>query len=309
MLANFLNKSKPINFIGILVFFIICYLIAVISAFFDAGFSADKLLKSFILLLLFLSVFFFYNFILIKNRLTFDNSYAYFLFTLFIICILPELNTYKTLISVTIYLFFLRKLYSLRSSKKVIQKLFDSGFWLGILFILEPISILFFILIFTGISLHQKITLHTLFSPVVGFIAPLFVYFTYFFWFDKTEEFTNIFDFKMNVDIELYTKTKFIWFFVFIFIASLFSMIFKSAETIGVSNTFRRSWTLLIINFLVVLLFLALLPNKNSSEVLFLLFPASVIITNGIQLIKKNSVKNLILYGFLVGSIFFCFFL
>ncbi|MFQ3180918.1 MAG: hypothetical protein ACI9Z4_000506 [Polaribacter sp.] len=309
MLANFLNKSKPINFIGILVFFLICYLIAVISTFFNTGFSADKLLKSFLLLLLFLSVFFFYNFILNKNKLTFDNSYAYFLFTLFVICVLPELSNYKTLILVTIYLFFLRKLYSLRSAKKVIQKLFDSAFWLGILFILEPISILFFILIFTGISLHQKITLHTLFTPIIGFITPLFIYFTYFFWFDKTEVFTSLLDFNFNFDLELYTKTKFIWFFVCIFIASLFSIIFKSAETIGVSNTFRRSWSLLITNFLIVLLFLALLPAKNGSEVLFILFPASVIITNGIQLIKKRIVKNLILYGFLLGSIYFCFFL
>jgi len=309
MLANFLNKSKPINFIGILVFFLICYLVTVITAFFNTDFSADKLLKSLVLLLLFLSLFFFFNFILNKNKLTFDNLYAYFIFTLFVICILPELGTYKALILVTIYLFILRKLYSLRSSKKVIQKLFDSGFWLGALFLLEPISILFFILIFTGISLHQKITLHTLFTPVIGFITPLFIYFTYSFWFDKTEEFTNLFNFNVNFDVELYTKTKFIWFFACVFIASFLSIIFKSVETIGVSNTFRRSWGLLITNFFIVLLFLALLPAKNGSEVLFILFPASVIITNGIQLIKKKIVKNLILYGFLLGSIYFCFFL
>ena len=259
--------------------------------------------------MLFLSVFFFYNFILSKNKLTFDNSYAYLLFTLFIICILPELTSYKTLILAIIYLFFLRKIYSLRSHKKVIQKLFDSGFWLGILFILEPISILFFILVFTAVILHLKITLHTLFTAVIGFIAPLFIYFTYFFWFDKTEEFTRLFNFDFNIDIQIYTQTKLFWFFVCIFTSSLFSIFFKSVETIGVSNTFRRSWTLLIINFFIILLFLALLPAKNGSEIIFILFPASVIITNGIELIKKNIIKNLILFGFLFGSIFFCFFL
>jgi hypothetical protein len=309
MLANFLNKSKPINFIGILVFFIICFLIVISSSFLDTGFSTDKLLQNFNLLLLFLSVFFFYNFILSKNKLTFDNTYAYFLFTLFIICILPEFTSYKILISGTIYFFFLRKLYSLRSPKKVIQKLFDSGFWLGILFILEPISILFFILIFTAIILHLKITLHTLFSAIIGFIAPLFIYFTYFFWLDKTEEFTKLFDFNISFDVHFYTQTKFIWFFGCIFTCSIFSMIFKSIETIGVSNTFRRSWTLLIINFFIVLLFLALLPVKNGSEIIFILFPVSVIITNGIELIKKNIIKNVLLYSFLIGSIFFCFFL
>jgi hypothetical protein len=191
----------------------------------------------------------------------------------------------------------------------VIQKLFDSGFWLGILFILEPLYILFFILIFTAIVLHQKITLPTLFTPIIGFVTPLFIYFTYYFWFDKTEKFTHLFDFNINFDVQFYTQTKFMWFFVFICIASLLSIVFKSAETIGVSNTFRRSWNLLITNFLVVLLFLAVLPAKNGSEILFILFPASVIITNGLQLIQKNVFKNLILYLFLIGSIFFGFFL
>ncbi|SDS46620.1 hypothetical protein SAMN05216503_3150 [Polaribacter sp. KT25b] len=309
MLANFLNKSKPINFIGILVFFIICFIITVSSSFLSNGFSTNKLLQNFNLLLLFLSVFFFYNFILNKNRLTFDNSYAYFLFTLLIICILPELTTYKILISDTIYFFFLRKLYSLRSSKKVIQKLFDSGFWLGILFILEPISMLFFILVFSAIILNLKITLHTLLTAIIGFITPLFIYFTYFFWFDKTEEFTKLFNFNTNFDVHFYTQTKFIWFFVCIVICSLLSIIFKSAETLGVSNTFRRSWTLLIINFLIVFLYLPFLPAKNGSEIIFILFPVSVIIANGIELINNKIIQNLILYSFLIGSIFFCFFL
>lgn len=309
MLANYLNKSNPINFIGILVFFIICFFISVTSYFFNTGFSADKLQRGAILLVLFLSIFFFYNFILSKNKLTFDNSYAYLLFTLFLICILPELTSYKTLILAIIYLFFLRKIYSLRSQKKVIQKLFDSGFWLGILFILEPISILFFVLIFAAVILHLKITLHTLFSAIIGFITPLFIYFTYFFWFDKTEEFTKLFDLNLSYNVQIYKQTKLFWLLVCILASSLFSIFFKSVEILGVSNTFRRSWNLLITNFFITVLFLAFLPEKDGSEILFILFPVSVIITNGIQMIKKNIVKNIILYSFLFASIFCCFFL
>ena len=128
MLANFLNKTKPINFIGLLIFFFLCFSFSVFFTIFYDGFTLDKLLKSGILLLLFLGVFFFYNFILSKNKLTFDNSYAYFIFTLLTVCILPELTNYKSLLLTIIYFLFLRKTYSLRSSKKVIQKLFDRGF-------------------------------------------------------------------------------------------------------------------------------------------------------------------------------------
>jgi hypothetical protein len=208
-----------------------------------------------------------------------------------------------------IYFLFLRKTYSLRTSKQIIQKLFDSGLWLGVLFILEPFSILFLILIFTGILVHQKITIHTLFSPIVGFITPLFLYFTYFFWFDKTEEFTQIFDFNINFDFHFYGSPKYTWLIASIFIVSMISIIFKSIEIIAVNNTFRKSWSLLIVNFLVGILFILFLPIKNGSEIFFILFPASVIIANGIELITKTIITDLVFYVFLLGCIFLEFFL
>ena len=244
MLANFLNKSKPINFIGLLIFFFFCYIINVLLAVFKNGFVLDSLLESTILLFLFLGVFFFYNFILSKNKLTFDNSFAFFLFTVLQVCLLAELSNFKSLILVIIYLFFLRKVYSLRTSKILIKKLFDCGFWLGVLFILEPLSILFLVIIFIGVFLHQKITLNTLFVPIIGFATPLFIYFTYLFWIDKTIEFTELFNYTLNFDIELYKSSKYIRFFTSIFIVSFVSIVFKSIATLAVNNTFRKSWYL-----------------------------------------------------------------
>jgi hypothetical protein len=309
MLANFLNKTKPINFIGLLIFFFICFSISVFFSVFKDGFTLDKLLSSSLLLLLFFGVFFFYNFILSKNRLTFDNSYAYFLFTILTICILSELTNYRSLILVIIYFLFLRKTYSLRTSKQIMSKLFDSGLWLGVLFILEPFSILFIILIFTGIFVHQKITIHTLFAPIIGFITPLFLFFSYYFWFDKTEMFTQLFNFNINFDFHFYGNPKYTWLITSIFIVSIISIIFKSIQIIAVNNTFRKSWSLLIVNFFVGILFLLFLPIKNGSEVFFILFPVSVIIANGIELITKPIFKNLVLYTFLLGCIFLEFFL
>tara|TARA_B110000046_G_scaffold87655_1_gene95773 strand:- start:811 stop:1740 length:930 start_codon:yes stop_codon:yes gene_type:complete len=307
MLANFLNKTKPINFIGLLILFIICFSISVFFTIFKDDFTLDKILKSVFILLLFLGIFLIYSFILNKNKLTFDNSYAYYLFTLLTIYILPELTNYKSLILIIIYLLFLRKIYSFRTSKKVIQKLFDSGLWLGVLFILEPFSILFLMLIFTGTYLHQKITLHTIFSPIIGFITPIFLSFTYFLWIDKTEEFIQLFSFNSSLDIQIYEAPKYFWFIISVFIVSLFALIFKTIETLAVSNTFRRSWFLLIINLIIGVFFVGLLPVKNGAELIYVLFPVSVIIANGIELIHKEIIKNVVLYIFLIGCIYLGF--
>lgn len=309
MLANFLNKSKPINFIVFLIFFFIGFLFFVYKAFFLNQILLNNLLKSGALLLLFLIVFFIFNFINSKNKLTFDNSYAYFFFTILIVVILPELLAYNILTLSIVYLLFLRKIYSLHSSKKVLEKLFDSGFWLGIFFILEPLSIWLFLLIYIAVYLHNKITIRTILSPIIGFITPLCIYFAYFFWFDKIEEFTQLFSFDINFDIQFYTKAKYVWLFCSIFICSVIAIFFKSFKILSVNNTFKKSWILLLFNFVIIGFFTSFITGKNGSEIIYILFPTAIILANGIELIQKRIIKNMVLYFFLVGSLLLQFLL
>lgn len=305
MLANFLNKSKPINFIGLLIFFFVCFLFSV----FSEGFTDRNLIETTSILILFLAVFFIYNFVLSKNRLTHDNSYANFLFVLLIISIMTEIANLKTLSFTFIYLLFIRKIYSLRSSKRILEKLFDSGFWLGIFFILEPLSILLFGLIYIASYLHSKITIHTLLVPIVGFITPLIIYFSYFFWIDQTENFNKLFYFESLFDIQLYSELKYRWMIGIVFSLASIAIFIKSIKALSVNNTFKKSWLLLIYHFIILLLFLLFFPQKNGSELIYTLFPVSVILANGIELIKRTLIKNIVLYLFLIGSIITHYFL
>lgn len=303
MLANFLSKSKPINFIILLIFFFCFYLLTVLNAFYIDGFDIDKLLKSGVLLVLFISIFFFYNFIVSKNRLTFDNSYAIFLFMLFLCFILSNTLEYKALILLILHLLFLRKIYSLKSKKQVLQKIFDAGFLLGVSFIIEPLSIIFFILMYAGIFIHQKTTIHTILIPIVGFISPLILYFVYLFWFDKTEDFFNLFNFlDINVFL-IYTGNNIIWFVGFVLLLTLLSLFIKSPKALSVSNSFKRNWILLNINLVIALVFAMLIIDKNGSEIVYLLFPTSIIIANGVEIVKSNIAKNVVFILILVGVI------
>ena len=121
-----------------------------------------------------------------------------------------------------LYILLLRKIYSLQSPKKILQKLFDSGFWLGILFILEPFSAVFVILIYAAIFLHQKPIVNNLIVPIIGFLTPLIIYCTYCFWFDKPYLFTNLFYFESYHSEFFCSESSFYWISVFItFISSL----------------------------------------------------------------------------------------
>lgn len=302
MLANFLNKSKPINFVGLLVFFYLTFVGELLVQFFDTPFSLEKALNIVTFIILFVVIFFLVNFIILKHDLTYDNSYAFFFFITLTIILLPDLLETNTLILGIIYFLFLRKIYSLRSNKRVIEKVFDAGFWLGVFFILEPISILFFLLLILAIYIHKKLKINTLIIPLLGFLTPCFIYFTYLFWFDRQQEFYSLFNFKIASSIGI-TETKLAIPFTVVTLFTLFCFVIKSSKVFPINNTFRRSWTLILINFLLAIVFVIITPLNSYDSFMYLLFPTSLILANGIEMIKKNSFKNAIIYIFLFGSL------
>jgi len=303
MLANFLEKSKPINFIIYLVLFSCFFFTTVFLNIYAEEFTWYAVFESVSYFFLFLSIFFFYHFVVSKNKLTFDNSYSFFLFTLITIVFISKLFDFKLLILLLVYLFFLRKIYSLGSSKKVIQKIFDSGLWLGILCILEPFSLLFSILIFAAILLHQKITIHTLITPIIGFATPLITYFAYLLWNNSIEKFTQLFYFDVintpSIDAEDYT----IWILGILLLLTILSIFLKSPKALSVNNSFKKNCILLIIHLIITTVFALIITEKNGSEITFLIAPSSIIIANGFEVIQKKVLKNILFGLLLIGTV------
>ncbi|WP_254712902.1 DUF6427 family protein [Polaribacter sp. NJDZ03] len=303
MLANFLEKSKPINFIVYFGLFFCFFIITVFSNLLTDSFTWLKAMENVSFLGLFLIIFFFYSFIVSKNKLTFDHSYSFFVFILTSILFIPKLLEFKTLITLIIYLLFLRKIYSLRSPKKMIQKLFDSGFWLGVLIILEPFTLVFFILIYASILLRKKVSFHTILTPIIGFISPLIIYFSYLFWYDYNEEFKQLFAFNNINNVFIYRKDTTLWIFGAVLLLTIISVFLKSPKVLSVNNSFKKSWIILIINSIIAVVFALIITEKNGSEIVYLLIPASIIIANGFEVIEKMIVKNSISALLLIGTI------
>ena len=307
MPGNFLGKSKPINFIILLSLFTGLFFCASFSLFSTDNFELFFLLKTASFLGLYLIIFFFHNFIVSKNALTFDNSYAFAIFTVLLSYLLPTTTSFKSLITLLLYLILLRKIYSLKSSKKISQKLFDSGFWLGVLFILEPFSALFTILIYAAIFLHQKPIINSLIAPILGFLTPLIVYATYCFWFDKLFLFTNLFYFESIDNFIFYSENNFYWMSVCIALVTIISILLKSPKTLSINNSFKKSWILLLLNLSIALFLMLFIPKKNGTDFLFILFPTAVIIANGLETITRNLIKNIFLILLLISAIIFPF--
>ena len=303
MLANFFGKSNPANFIVIFLIFLGFFLAKSISLISANTFDVNLVMEQVLMLLLFLLMFLFYNFILSKNKLTLYNSYGLLLFVL-LFGFYPETMSNRNEVFLNVLLLvFLRRVYSIRSGKDVYKKIFDSGFWLGILFLLAPTTVIFGILMFLSIGLFQKINIRTLLIPCLGFLAPIICYTTYCFWVDHTEEFTTLFLWYADYNFELYTTKPILFSSLLLGALTIISIVLKTPKVLSISGSYRKYWILIIFNLFIAITVLIIQKTHDGSQIILLFFPVSIIITNWLESIKKPILKNIFIALLLVAPV------
>lgn len=301
MLANFFGKSKPVNFIIIIVLFFMYYIldfIVVKNLEINLGDFSDFLLT----FPLFLVLFFLFNFIISKNKLTRDNSYAFLLFVIGLGFLETIILSYSTVIVFLLLFLFFRRVYSLRTLKFVYQKLFDSGLWLGVLCIISPFYLLYALLLYAAVFFFLKISFRTVLIPFLGFSTTLFLYFTYLFWIDDITTFYQLFDAVFNLDLSFYQNSYYELFLTTFALFTVVSIVLRTRKILLVSNKFKRSWILLLLHLVISIVFISLVEKKNGTELIAFLIPSTIIIANWMQLIRKKLVINIILTVFILLS-------
>ncbi len=302
MIANFFNKTKPAT-IFILAALLFVYYFTATFLLHSAELSFNFLIKRisffvFIALLLLIV-----NFIVKKNKLTKDNSYA-LLLMVFLLGTFPEAMFSSNIVFANFALMLgFRKIYSLRTGVDTKLKLFDACFWIGVAILFYSWSIFYVLLVYLGMIIHQKLTVKNLFIPIVGFVTPVIIYFTYCLYFEDAAFFYNKFNYEINLDFSSYTSLKLLIPFIFLSITLLWSLLKVTPKVVSVRNNFKFSWDVLINHLLISAVIIVLAPTKNGSELFFLIFPSAVIVANLMHLIKSKIFINAVLYGFLLISV------
>jgi hypothetical protein len=302
MLANFFNKTKPINILSIISLLLVYYIITIFSnssesiGFFDIF---EKLAFFLLYGLIILTI----DFIVKRNRLTHRNSYALILFVIFIGSFPEIFNSSNLTISNLILLFGFRKIYSLKSEKNIKKKLFDAGFWIAIATLIYFWSILHLILVYIAIIVFKKLTFKNLAVPIIGAVTPLFLYFAYNDFINESHVFFDGFNTAINLDIGIYNSLELSIPTVLFSMVLLWSLIIVTPNVLRVNNKLKSSWIVVLIHLVVALIVVQLAPDKNGSELIFLFFPGAIIIANFIQKEISELLKNVILFLFLLASI------
>ena len=299
MIANFFNKTKPINFLVLAFLVLTIFLITLINTNTEPlnfyFFVKNGLFLSFAILIVFVL-----NFIIRKNSLTEDNSFAIFFYILLTGFFPNSFVSEGIYVSNFILLFAFRRIYSLRSSIEIKEKIFDGAFWIGIASLFHMGSLIYLILVFAAIIIFRKIEWRNFIIPIVGVLTPIFLSYTYLLAFNDLDRFYDLWTLSFDLSLAEYNSSVFLIPMILIGLLSLIAIYPTTKRSLLAKIEFKATWSLLIAHIGVSLLLIITSPNKNGSELIYLFFPISVLFANYIQVINRYWLKELVIYIFIL---------
>jgi len=306
MLARFFQKSQPISFVSLLfllfLFVLLYYLVP-----FPSQIDLAYIMQLLGVFLFYTLSIFLISFIVAKNRLTQTNYYAILVFVLMLGLFPSAFVITKVSLSHFFVLLATRRIYSIRSKKMLLSKLFDSGFYIGIAFLLYPPSMLFMLLIYAGFFIYSKIVNKNLLLPIVGFFTPVFIVFTYYYYFDKLASFKSLIEINVGFELIKFTSLKFL-------IPSLLLLAILTFSLFKIFSNFHsfygkdKNSNKLVIAHLVISLLIVLLNNLRIEEtILFLFFPIAVLTGKLFYSLKRHWIKDVVIYCLLLLAIVLAF--
>ena len=241
MIANFFNKSKPVVLFIVTLSLFFYYLTAAIVFEFNV-ISTPLVLERLGVFCVFVFFLLLVNFIIQKNNVTQNNSYALLLMVLLLGIFHETMFSNSLLFSNFTLLLAFRKMYSLRSGFNTKQKLFDAGFWVGIASLIYVWSFLFIVLIYLAILIYQKLELKNLFIPIVGVVIPVFIYFTYCFYFDNLDVLYDRWIIDPNLNFEPYNQLELLIPIAFLLTLIIWSIVSLTPKIVNKGINTKRSW-------------------------------------------------------------------
>ena len=294
MITSFFKTSKPIHYIIFIVVLILVFLYQrIIVGDFEGNFINS--LEEVGYLLALMASFFVLIFIVTKNNLTHNNSYAELYFCLFIGLIPYSLETNSILISNLFILLALRRIVSLNTKTNIKKKLLDASMWICLAAIFESWSILFLGLLFLAMAVYSVAQIKNLVIPFCGILIVGILMACHRLLTDNL--FPNFFKYIPEISFDtlsindLTIQKSTLLFFAII----LFSVVIFLVNGLQKNRLNRPSFTVLIFAVFIGVSIALLSPIHNLGGCLFAIGPAAIILANFSEITKFRWLSELII--------------
>ncbi|WP_291963292.1 DUF6427 family protein [Maribacter sp.] len=305
MISSIFEKTKPVNFIILLVFLFLFYW-SVQFYLLDTALSEVEIAKSGAILTTLLFSVFIVDFIVKRNKLTGTNSFAILFFTLLFVVFPYTLGDNNAIFTSFFLLLAMRRLLSIKSLKNIKLKIFDAGLWICISSIFYEWALLYLLVVFAAIYIYDpKNKKNWLVLLSVGFCFFMILY-GILILLGKPEFIGNHYDFAIDYNaifpIKIWTSLKMTLYALFNMALAFSAFINLSKSGVGKVITLR----LIAFSFVIGLIVNILVTSENNNAVIITFFPSVIFIVNYLESIKKPKLLELLLIaGIMVPIIVF----
>jgi hypothetical protein len=294
MISSIFGQSKPINYIIILGFLLLFYGALSFDRLFAAE-SAQDLILQLSVLALFLFSIMVVNFIVKRNQISGTNDFTIFYYTLLVVIFPDVLVDNNAILSSYFLLLALRRLISLKSLKDIKLKLFDATFWIAVGSLFYDWALLFIILVYICIYFYEPKNIRNWLVPVLGLLCTAIILYTALLIFGDTGFILEHYQFKIstnsNILYSIQGSVKILLYMLLVMVAGIVSFVKLGKLGMGKIVTMR----IITISFFVGMVVTIFKSQETISPVMITFFPASVLFTKYVEVIKKANIKELTL--------------
>ncbi|MBT8243814.1 MAG: hypothetical protein HKP48_09070 [Winogradskyella sp.] len=304
MITSFFSKSKPINFIIIVLLVVITF---VFHSYFQIDSGEFSFLKMILPLLIALFYVFLTDFIIYKNDLTKRHSYGIMILGIMII-VFPEIfNDSKSLIANLLVLFGLRRLFSLHTKKSLLKKFFDAVFWISLASLFYAWSMVYLILVVVALANYWQSEVKYIAVSIFGVITVFILLLVFNILVKDVYVLQSNFDFDYNFNFSAYNSRWKILRLTLVISTFLWSIVFYLKAISNKNRKQKPIHILVLVAAILSILIVVLAPKKSGSEFIFFIVPFSVIIANYLETVEEKWFKEVFIFLLLlipVSSLF-----
>lgn len=294
MISSIFGKTKPANFVILLGFLIVLYWGTQIFLLHKSYELTVVLVDMLALAALGLSLFL-VDFMAKKNKLTGPSSYAILFYTLLILLFPESLGDNLSIFSNVFLLLAFRKMLSLKSQKNIKLKIFDATLWIMIASIFYKWAVLYLLVLFLAIAYYQAKNIRAWLSPLPAILSFFLILFGISILLGQQAFISEHYAFTVALsDIQAFQWANSLKLLIYIFVNAILAFI--NFIKIGKAGVGR------IINFRLLLFIFVFglligLPNGAHGHytIIYTFFPSAIFMTNYVESIKKDNIKEVVL--------------
>lgn len=289
MLTSIFRKSKPVNLIIVAISIVVSFAIGIYSQIDRDSFSLGE---SSIALLIVLFYTFITGFIIKKNDLTKQNSYGIMVFGLLVFAFTEVFSNIDLLICNLLVLFALRRLFSLHTKRSLSKKFFDASFWIGLSSLFYSWSILYLAVALFALFYYWQNEGKYIAVSLIGLVTVFVLLLVYNIIINDEFILISNFTFSLDFDFSGYNNPSSIIRLTIVASVCIWSLVFFLKNLSEKNKKTRPIRLLVILSAIVAIIISLLVPEKDGSEYIFIIFPFAIIIANYIEAVEEYWFKE-----------------